>query len=75
MSQVWLITGSSRGLGRAFTLAALDAGHSVTATARNVTDIGDLWQKYGDRVLPAALDVTNESQATAAIQDTIKKFG
>ena len=26
MSKVWLITGSSRGLGRAFTVAALEAG-------------------------------------------------
>jgi NAD(P)-dependent dehydrogenase (short-subunit alcohol dehydrogenase family) len=30
----WMITGASRGLGRALTLAALDAGHSVVATVR-----------------------------------------
>jgi len=34
MSKVWLITGSSRGLGRAFTVAALEAGHRVVAGAR-----------------------------------------
>jgi NAD(P)-dependent dehydrogenase (short-subunit alcohol dehydrogenase family) len=35
MSQVWLITGSSRGLGRAFAEAALASGCQVAATARN----------------------------------------
>jgi NAD(P)-dependent dehydrogenase (short-subunit alcohol dehydrogenase family) len=75
MSQVWLVTGSSRGLGRAFAIAALEAGHSVTAAARKVNDVADLRQKYGERVLPFALDVTNESQANDAIQSTIKRFG
>jgi NAD(P)-dependent dehydrogenase (short-subunit alcohol dehydrogenase family) len=35
MSKVWLITGASRGLGRAFTEAALEAGDRVVATARD----------------------------------------
>ena len=75
MSQVWLVTGSSRGLGRAFAVAALEAGHGVTAAARKVNDLADLRQKYGERVLPFALDVTNESQAADAIQSTINRFG
>jgi hypothetical protein len=32
--QIWFITGSSRGFGRALVSAALDAGDSVVATAR-----------------------------------------
>lgn len=32
--QTWMITGANRGLGRALTLAALDAGHRVVATVR-----------------------------------------
>ena len=35
MSMVWLFTGTSRGLGRAFTKEALKAGHRVLATARS----------------------------------------
>ena len=31
---IWLITGSSRGFGRALAFAALEAGDSVVATAR-----------------------------------------
>jgi len=75
MSQVWLITGSSRGLGREFAIAALEAGHKVAATARKVSDLEDLQMTYGENVLPIALDVTNEAQANEAVQSTIAKFG
>jgi NAD(P)-dependent dehydrogenase (short-subunit alcohol dehydrogenase family) len=75
MTQVWLITGSSRGLGRAFTEAVLQAGGSVAATARNVNDLRDLRQKYGTRVLPLSLDVTNEVQAKEVVATTINTFG
>ena len=75
MSKVWLITGSSRGLGRAFAEAALEAGYNVAATARNVNDLADLRQKYGSRVLSLAVDVTNEAQAHEAVETTIKTFG
>jgi NAD(P)-dependent dehydrogenase (short-subunit alcohol dehydrogenase family) len=70
-----MITGSSRGLGRAFTAAALEAGHPVAATARNVNDLSDLRQKYGNQVLPLALDVTDEAQAQLAVEATIQTFG
>jgi NAD(P)-dependent dehydrogenase (short-subunit alcohol dehydrogenase family) len=75
MTQVWLITGSSRGLGRAFTEAVLQAGGSVAATARNVNDLTDPRQKYGTRVLPLSLDVTNEVQAKEVVATTINTFG
>jgi NAD(P)-dependent dehydrogenase (short-subunit alcohol dehydrogenase family) len=75
MSQVWLITGSSRGLGRAFAEAALGAGRQVAATARKVEDLAELKNKYGDLVLPLVLDVTNETQAHQAVQATIRTFG
>jgi NAD(P)-dependent dehydrogenase (short-subunit alcohol dehydrogenase family) len=75
MSQAWMITGSSRGLGRAFTEAVLEAGHRVAATARNVNDLSDLRQKYGSQVLPLALDVTNQAQAQDAVEAAIRTFG
>ncbi len=75
MSQVWLITGSSRGLGRAFAEATLAAGCQVAATARKVEDLAELKNKYGDLVLPLVLDVTNETQAHQAVQATIRTFG
>lgn len=75
MSKVWLITGSSRGLGRAFAEAALAAGNQVVATARKVSDLDSLKEKFGKQVLPLPLDVTNEPQARDAIETAIKTFG
>src|SRR6202171_69140 len=74
-SKVWLITGSSRGLGRAFAQAALEAGHRVVATARNPLQLSDLVSNYGDRVRALALDVTSEAQARHAIDTAIQTFG
>ena len=70
--QVWFITGSARGLGREFALAALEAGHKVAATARKVIDLKEIQQKYGNQVLPLALDVTNEVAASEAVHTCIK---
>src|SRR6266852_5737464 len=75
VSQVWLITGSSRGLGRALAGAVLAAGHKLVATARNPAQLGDLVQRYGDQVRAAALDVTDESAAGDAIKTALEAFG
>lgn len=57
MSRTWLITGASRGLGRAFALAALRRGDRVVATAREVGALEGL-QDQGGELLRLALDVT-----------------
>ena len=75
MSKVWLITGSSRGLGRAFAEAALAAGDQVVAAARNPAQLIDLQNRYGDSVRTPALDVTNESQARSAVDTAIETYG
>ena len=75
MSKVWFITGTSRGLGRAFVEAALAAGERVAATARNVADLNELRRTWGEQLLPLALDVTSQSQANNAIERTIAAFG
>ena len=71
----WLITGSSRGFGRALAAAALEAGHNVTATARRPEQVKDLAERYGSRVITAGLDVTDELAAEAAVATTIAAFG
>jgi len=75
MSKVWLITGASRGLGRAFTEAVLEAGDRVVATARNPEHLVELEGRYSGRVRAVALDVTNEAQAKAAFEVAIASFG
>src|ERR1700722_11291787 len=75
MVKTWLITGSSRGLGRAFCEAALSAGNHVAATARKIEDLDAFKQQFGRQVLPLVLDVTNEAQAKEAVETTIRTFG
>jgi NAD(P)-dependent dehydrogenase (short-subunit alcohol dehydrogenase family) len=75
MSKTWLITGSSRGLGRALAEAVLAEGHRLIATARKPEQLADLVEQYGDRVRAVALDVTDESAARAAVQAAVDAFG
>ena len=72
MSKVWLITGASRGLGRAFTEEALKAGHRVVAAARNSEQLVEVASKFGESVRTVSLDVTNEAQAKYAVDAAIK---
>jgi NAD(P)-dependent dehydrogenase (short-subunit alcohol dehydrogenase family) len=73
--QNWLITGSSRGFGRALAEAALNAGDSVLASARNPRQLDDLVERYGERALPVALDVTDGAAAAAAVALGVERFG
>lgn len=74
-SKVWFITGSSRGLGRIWAEAALNRGDKVTATARNVDDLAELKERFGDAVLPLALDVTDPSQPERVVRQAFSHFG
>jgi len=75
MSKVWLVTGSGSGLGRAITTKALEAGHSVVATARDLSQLDDLVASYGSRIRPARLDVTDAREGDAAVDVAISVFG
>lgn len=75
MSEVWFITGSSRGLGRSIAEAALAAGHRVVATARKPQQLDDLITRYGDAVYPLALDVTDYAQAVRSVEAAVEHFG
>ena len=74
-SQVWFVTGSSRGLGRALTEAVLAAGHRVVATARKTADLNRFADRHGDRVKTVALDVTQPEQALRAVKEAVDAFG
>jgi NAD(P)-dependent dehydrogenase (short-subunit alcohol dehydrogenase family) len=75
MSKVWFVTGSSRGLGREIVEAALNAGDRVVATARKPGQLNDLSQKFGDRVLALALDVSDSAAVAKAVSEGHKAFG
>jgi NAD(P)-dependent dehydrogenase (short-subunit alcohol dehydrogenase family) len=74
-SKVWFITGTSRGFGRVWAEAALARGDRVAATARNVQTIAPLVERFGDRVAPITLDVTDKAAVDSAIRETHGRFG
>ncbi|BAL87800.1 putative short-chain dehydrogenase/reductase [Actinoplanes missouriensis 431] len=73
--KIWLVTGSSRGLGRAITEAAASSGAKVMATARQPDQLNDLITAYPGRVETVALDVTNPAAARRAVRSTVEAFG
>lgn len=73
--KVWLITGASRGLGRLWAEAALARGDRVAATARDAGAVADLADRFGDAVLPLALDVTDGAQVKDAVAEAHARFG
>jgi NAD(P)-dependent dehydrogenase (short-subunit alcohol dehydrogenase family) len=73
--KTWFITGTSRGFGRQWAIAALDRGDHVAATARDLATLDELVAKYGDAILPIKLDVTDREAAFAAVRQAHDRFG
>lgn len=74
-SRVWLVTGASRGLGRAFAEAALAAGDRVAALARTTSALDGLAAAHPGRVLPLTADVTDRDAVFAAVAAAVDRFG
>ena len=75
MNKIWLITGSSRGLGRALVEAVLAGGDKVVATARKPGDLADLVKVHGDNIRAIKLDVTQPEQVKEAVAGALEAFG
>jgi NAD(P)-dependent dehydrogenase (short-subunit alcohol dehydrogenase family) len=75
LSKVWFITGTSKGFGREWAIAALDRGDKVAATARDTATLADLVDEYGDAILPIRLDVTDRAADFAAVAQAHEHFG
>lgn len=75
MSKTVLITGASKGFGKAWTEAFLAKGYQVAATARNIDSLANLKAQYGDAILPLKLDVNNRSESFAVVEKVQKHFG
>jgi NAD(P)-dependent dehydrogenase (short-subunit alcohol dehydrogenase family) len=75
VNKTFFLTGSARGLGRSIATAILDAGHQLVATARKPDQLGALVARYGSRILPVALDVTDFEGAQAAVKLGVDRFG
>jgi NAD(P)-dependent dehydrogenase (short-subunit alcohol dehydrogenase family) len=75
MARTWLITGASRGLGRAFAEAALQAGDAVVATARVPAALDDLVRSTPERTFALELDVTDRARAFAVADEAVELLG
>lgn len=75
MSHVFLISGASRGLGRAIAEAALAAGHHVVAGVRSVSALDDLAAREPERLAVVPLDVTDDEQVRTAVDTAIQRWG
>lgn len=73
--KTWFITGTSRGFGREWAVAALQRGDRVAATARDVSTLDDLVERFGDAVLPLELDVTDRDADLAAVAQAHQHLG
>jgi len=77
-SQVALVTGAARGLGRAISLALAQAGADVALGLRDISvagDVGDEIRAMGRRVLPLQMDVREMQQIRAAIDAAVAYYG
>jgi NAD(P)-dependent dehydrogenase (short-subunit alcohol dehydrogenase family) len=75
MARTWLVTGCSRGFGRALADAVLDAGDNLLATARDPATLEGLGDGRPGCLATAPLDVTDEGEAAAAVHAAIAAFG
>ncbi len=74
-TKTWFITGTSRGFGREWAIAALKRGDRVAGTARDLGTMDDLVAEFGEAILPLQLDVTDRDGDFAAVKRAHERFG
>jgi len=73
--KTFLITGVSSGLGRAFAIGALDAGHRVIGTMRREKDVEAFAALASGRAYPVMLDVTDFDAIPTAVAEAERQAG
>ena len=76
--KVAIITGASRGIGRALALCFARAGAAVVCAARStdlVAETADLVQQAGGRAIAVSCDATNEDDVQRMIAEGAQAFG
>lgn len=73
-TQTWIITGASRGIGRALAESALAAGDNVVAAVRRPESLADLAASYPETCLIKQFDVRDVAAAAGLVQDALDRF-
>jgi 3-oxoacyl-[acyl-carrier protein] reductase len=77
--KVALITGGSKGIGRAAAKILVDEGAKVAIIARNQSGLADtarwIYEQTGQEILTLSGDVTLESDCQHAVEQTVQHYG
>ena len=76
--KVILVTGGSRGIGKAIAAAFATEGSSVVLNARNPQELEQVVeeiQQHGGRALGIAADLTNASEVQRLVEQALARFG
>jgi NAD(P)-dependent dehydrogenase (short-subunit alcohol dehydrogenase family) len=74
-AQTWIITGASKGLGRALAEAALAAGDQVVAAVRNPDSVAALSAGFGDRITSVQCDARDTTAVAGLVQVAVERYG
>jgi NAD(P)-dependent dehydrogenase (short-subunit alcohol dehydrogenase family) len=76
--KVCIVTGASRGLGRAIAIALAEAGADVAAVARSqqaIEETAQAIQERGRKALAVSCDVYDSGSVNKMVEDVLNKFG
>ncbi|PRA26210.1 SDR family NAD(P)-dependent oxidoreductase [Pseudomonas poae] len=70
-----LVSGGSRGIGKAIVQCFLDEGAQVAFCARSASGVAEAEQAFGDRAFGAVVDVTQPAQVQHWIANAVQRLG
>ena len=73
--KVWLVTGTSKGLGLQLTKLLLSQGHKVIATSRSTDVLEKEITSFKENLFPVKLDITSDTAVKQVINESIEKLG
>lgn len=73
--KVWLVTGTSKGLGLHLIKLLLSQGHKVIATSRNTDALEKEITSFKENLFPVKLDITSDTAVKKTIDESIEKLG